>query len=117
MQLLPLAGMLVVRFAGNRAAALAALGIAAVEAILALYLYLEYDRDSGALQFGEHLGLYGPLDYHAAVDGKAIIGQFDVDVRNAFQVSVRYGPFLQSQRLAQSPTDPGLIPAQSGMDI
>ncbi len=73
MQLLPLAGMLVVRFAGNRAAALAALGIAAVEAILALYLYLEYDRDSGALQFGEHLGLYGPMDYHAAVDGISVM--------------------------------------------
>ena len=73
MQLLPLAGMLVVRFVGNRAAALTALGTAVIEAMLALYLYLKFDRGSSALQFGEHLGLYGPLDYHAAVDGISVM--------------------------------------------
>jgi NADH-quinone oxidoreductase subunit M len=73
MQLLPLAGILVVRFVGNRPAALTALGTAVIEAMLALYLYLQYDHGSYALQFGEHLSLYGPLDYHAAVDGISVM--------------------------------------------
>ena len=74
MQLLPLAGLLLVRVLGNnRAAALTALGVTAVEAVLTLYLYQQFDRDSNALQFGEYLNLYGPLDYHAAVDGISVL--------------------------------------------
>ena len=73
MQLLPLAGLLLVRFLGNRAAALTALGVTVLEALLTLYLFQLFDRSSGALQFGEHLNLYGPLDYHAAVDGISVM--------------------------------------------
>jgi NADH-quinone oxidoreductase subunit M len=74
MQLLPLAGLLLVRLlSNNRAAALTALGVTAVEAVLTLYLYLQFDRNANALQFGEYLNLYGPLDYHAAVDGISVL--------------------------------------------
>ena len=73
MQLLPFAGLLIARFAGNRSAALSALAITSVEMILAIYLYLQYNQDITAFQFSESLNLYGPLDYHAAVDGISVL--------------------------------------------
>ena len=73
MQLLPFAGLLMVRFLGNRPAALSSLAIATLELLLAIYLYRQFNQDVTALQFGEYLNLFGPLDYHAAVDGISVM--------------------------------------------
>ncbi len=73
MQLLPFAGLLIVHFVGNRSAALSALAITSIEMILAVYLYLQYNQDITAFQFSEFVNLYGPLDYHAAVDGISVL--------------------------------------------
>jgi len=73
MQLLPLAGLLIARFFSKRYAALVALVITTIEMLLAIYLYLQYNQDITAFQFGEFLDLYGPLDYHAAVDGISVL--------------------------------------------
>ncbi len=73
MQLLPFAGLLIARFAGNRSAAISALAITTAEMILAILLYQHYDQTVTAFQFDEFLDLYGPLDYHAAVDGISIL--------------------------------------------
>ena len=73
MQLLPFAGLLILRFAGRRTVALSALAITTLEMILAIYLYLQFDQGITGFQFGEFLSLYGPLDYHAAVDGISVL--------------------------------------------
>ncbi len=73
MQLLPFAGLLILRFAGKRSAALSALAITTIEMLLAIYLYLQFNQDMTAFQFGEFLNIYGPLDYHAAVDGISVL--------------------------------------------
>ena len=73
MQILPLAGLLIARFFDKRSAALSALVITTIEMLLAIYLYLQYNQDMAAFQFGESLDLYGPLDYHAAVDGISVL--------------------------------------------
>ena len=73
MQLLPFAGLLIVRFAGNRSAALSALVITTIEMLLAIVLYLHYNQDITAFQFSESVNLYGPLDYHVAVDGISVL--------------------------------------------
>ncbi len=73
MQLLPFAGLLIARFAGNRSAALSALLITSIEMVLAIVLYLHYNQDITAFQFSETVNLYGPLDYHAAVDGISVL--------------------------------------------
>lgn len=73
MQLLPFAGLLIARFASNRSAALFALAITSIEMILAIVLYLNYNQDITAFQFSETVDIYGPLDYHAAVDGISVL--------------------------------------------
>jgi len=73
MQLLPFAGLLIVRFTGSRSAALSALVITGIEMVLAIYLYLQYNQEITAFQFSESLNIYGPLDYHAAVDGISVL--------------------------------------------
>jgi len=73
MQLLPFAGLLIARFTGNRSAALSALAITSIEMVLAIVLYLNYNQDITAFQFSETVDLYGPLDYHAAVDGISVL--------------------------------------------
>lgn len=73
MQLLPFAGLFITRFASNRSAALSALAITSIEMILAIVLYLNYNQDITAFQFSETVDLYGPLDYHAAVDGISVL--------------------------------------------
>ena len=73
MQLLPFAGMLIARFVNSRFVAFSALVITSIEMILAVYLYLQYNQDITAFQFSESLNLYGPLDYHAAVDGISVL--------------------------------------------
>ncbi|MCW8924567.1 MAG: NADH-quinone oxidoreductase subunit M [Gammaproteobacteria bacterium] len=73
MQLLPIAGLLVARFVGNRCATVSAITVTAVEMLLAIYLYLQFDQNITAFQFAEFINLYGPLDYHAAVDGISVL--------------------------------------------
>jgi NADH-quinone oxidoreductase subunit M len=73
MQLLPLAGLLLVRSVGNRTASLLAPAITTIEALLAIYLYRQFNQDTGAFQFGEYINLPGPMDYHAAVDGISVL--------------------------------------------
>ena len=73
MQLLPFAGLLITRFASNRSAVLSALTITTIEMILAIVLYQHYNQDITAFQFSESVNLYGPLDYHAAVDGISVL--------------------------------------------
>jgi len=73
MQLLPLAGLFIVRFAGKRAVAVSALAITTIEMLLAIYLYLQFDQGITGFQFAEFVSLYGPLDYHAAVDGISVL--------------------------------------------
>lgn len=73
MQLLPLAGLFILRFANKRAVAFSAFTIASIEMMLAIYLYIQFDQDIVAFQFSERLNLYGPFDYHAAVDGISVL--------------------------------------------
>ncbi len=73
MQLLPLAGLLIARFVGNRLATFSALVITSIEMVLAVYLYLQYNQNITAFQFSESFNFYGPLDYHAAVDGISVL--------------------------------------------
>ncbi len=73
MQLLPFAGLFILRFANKRSAALSALLITTIEMLLAIYLYLQYDQDISAFQFSEYINLYGPFDYHVAVDGISVL--------------------------------------------
>jgi len=73
MQLLPFAGLLIARFTSNRSAVLSALAITSMEMILAIILYQHYNQDVTAFQFSETVDLYGPLDYHAAVDGISVL--------------------------------------------
>jgi len=73
MQLLPFAGLLILRFAGNRSAAVSAFAITLIEMLLAIYLYQQFNQELAAFQFGERWNLYGPLDYHVAVDGISVL--------------------------------------------
>lgn len=73
MQLLPFAGLFILRFAGRRSAALSALAITTVEMLLAIYLYLKFDQSITGFQFAESINFYGPMDYHAAVDGISVL--------------------------------------------
>ncbi|MBE9568573.1 MAG: NADH-quinone oxidoreductase subunit M [Proteobacteria bacterium] len=73
MQLLPFAGLFIARFAGKRSAVLSALTITTIEMILTIILYQHYNQDITAFQFSETVNLYGPLDYHAAVDGISVL--------------------------------------------
>ena len=73
LQLLPLLGALLM-LALRTWPHLARLGLllATVELLLAVKLYLDYDPTSPAMQFAEWWHLFGPLDYHAAVDGVSL---------------------------------------------
>lgn len=75
MQLMPLAGMLLIRFMRNqpRLAVGIAVAIAVIEMALAVYLYQSYDQGKTAFQFAESAGLFGALSYHAAVDGISVL--------------------------------------------
>ncbi|HIJ30757.1 MAG TPA: NADH-quinone oxidoreductase subunit M, partial [Gammaproteobacteria bacterium] len=75
LQLLPLTvALLMLFFKGRgRAAAQVAMLTLVVEAMVALQLYHGFDSATSALQFGEHLTLLAPLNYHAAVDGMALL--------------------------------------------
>jgi len=44
-----------------------------IEILLAIYLYLSYESHTDTMQFAEQFKIFGPLAYHAAVDGVSII--------------------------------------------
>lgn len=46
---------------------------AALELLLAIWLYLLYDPTTAAMQFAERAVFLGPLAYHAAVDGVSVL--------------------------------------------
>ncbi|MEA3277763.1 MAG: NADH-quinone oxidoreductase subunit M [Pseudomonadota bacterium] len=74
LQLLPLlAGLLA--WVWRDRPGLIQLGIlaAALELLLAIWLYLLYDPTIASMQFAEHVVLVGPLAYHAAVDGVSVL--------------------------------------------
>ncbi len=74
LQLLPLLGAALLFSLGERRGAVP-LGrlLVALELLLAVYLYRQFDAASPALQFAERLDLLGPLGYHAAVDGVSVL--------------------------------------------
>lgn len=74
LQLIPLAAMItVLLFRSGRAVFQIGLGAAILELIVAIELYRHFDPAQPGLHFAEHLRLFGPLAYHAAVDGMSII--------------------------------------------
>lgn len=74
LQLLPLAGLLLMLALRRRAIA-PALGLALLgaELLLALDLLRRFQPDQGARQFAEQLSLPGALQYHAAIDGVSLL--------------------------------------------
>jgi NADH-quinone oxidoreductase subunit M len=74
LQLLPLAGALLLLKLGERPLA-AVIGrlIAAVELMLAVLLYHWFDVGVATFQFAERLDLLGPLSYHAGADGVTVL--------------------------------------------
>ena len=74
LQVLPLAGALALLAVRREAPAFAlALATAGAELVLAIYLYLRLDQGSAALQLSERWSLSPALNYHAGVDGVAVI--------------------------------------------
>ncbi|MEN8169905.1 MAG: NADH-quinone oxidoreductase subunit M [Pseudomonadota bacterium] len=75
MQLLPLAAVILLLLVRKNEKLLfpIALAAAVVELLLSVELYQVLDHSSTAFQFGESLQLFGPLAYHAAVDGVSVL--------------------------------------------
>ncbi len=75
LQLLPLLAMAIILLIRKRTRLLFPLALAAalLEVLLATELYRSLDHSSSAFQFGEQLQLFGPLAYHAAVDGVSVL--------------------------------------------
>ena len=74
LQLLPLLGMAWVRL--MRKSKLLVPGVFVVvvaELFVAIHLYHMFDQSNAMFQFAEHLPIVGPLAYHAAVDGIAVL--------------------------------------------
>ncbi len=74
LQLMPLAIMLLVLLqqtdkAGRRMAIIGAL----IQFVLAGYLYAGFELQQSSMQFAEFSLLFGPLAYHAAVDGVSVL--------------------------------------------
>ncbi|MFW2373128.1 MAG: complex I subunit 4 family protein [Gammaproteobacteria bacterium] len=44
-----------------------------LELLISIVLYSQFDNTSHAFQFAEQLRIYGPFQYHAAVDGVAVL--------------------------------------------
>ncbi|MEZ5447870.1 MAG: NADH-quinone oxidoreductase subunit M [Thiolinea sp.] len=75
LQCIPLlAGLLLLRLRGTAALVIALLASLLV-IILAARLYAGFDASQpfGVMQYAEHLPLWGPLQYHAAVDGMSVL--------------------------------------------
>ncbi len=74
LQLLPLvATALMWLLPGHRVAFPLAVAAACLEMGVALDLYRLHDHGTGAMQFAEHLPLFGPFAYHAAADGLTVL--------------------------------------------
>ncbi len=75
MQLLPLAAMVLLLVVRKREKLLFPIAFAAalLELLFSVELYQALDHSSSAFQFGESLQLFGPLAYHAAVDGVSVL--------------------------------------------
>jgi NADH-quinone oxidoreductase subunit M len=74
LQLLPLLGAaLLLRLGETRAAASIGRAIAAVELLLALWLYRDYPTRAEGFRFAERLDLFGPFAYHAGADGVTVL--------------------------------------------
>ncbi len=74
LQLLPLAGALLI-LAMKDSAWLKQIGllVAGAEMMLVIDMFTRYDHTTAVMQFSERLNLFGPLAYHAAVDGISIV--------------------------------------------
>lgn len=74
LQLLPLVVLMaILAMRENRLVPLIGIGGAVVELLLAINLWLNYDSHQGAMQFAERVELFGPLAYHASVDGVSVL--------------------------------------------
>lgn len=74
LQLLPLAGAaLLLKLGETPLAARLGRAIAAIELLLAIVLYRQFDAGNPAYQFAERLDLLGPLSYHAGADGMTVL--------------------------------------------
>ncbi|MES9937099.1 MAG: NADH-quinone oxidoreductase subunit M [Sedimenticola sp.] len=74
LQLLPLvAAAITLMIKEHRTVISLGVGTAVAELMLAIYLFEQYDRGIESLQFAEYFTLFGPIAYHAAVDGVGII--------------------------------------------
>ncbi|MET0083213.1 MAG: NADH-quinone oxidoreductase subunit M [Sedimenticola sp.] len=74
LQLLPLvAAAITLMIKEHRTVISLGVGTAVAELMLAIYLFEQYDRGIDSLQFAEYFTLFGPIAYHAAVDGVGII--------------------------------------------
>lgn len=74
LQLVPLVFMLLMLFRQSRRVQVPlALAGSIVQVAIAIDLYLQFDLQEKSLQFAESAQLLGPLGYHAAVDGMAVL--------------------------------------------
>lgn len=74
LQLLPLATAALLLRLGERPLSLV-LGrtVVALELLLAIFLYSQFDSGNPAYQFAERLDLFGPFSYHAGADGLTVL--------------------------------------------
>ncbi|MES9899183.1 MAG: NADH-quinone oxidoreductase subunit M [Sedimenticola sp.] len=75
LQLLPLAGVMIVLLVRRSRSLLFYVGLtfSIAELLLAFFVYWQYDSTTAAMQFAEHLELFPFFNYHAAVDGISIL--------------------------------------------
>ncbi|MDH5648887.1 MAG: NADH-quinone oxidoreductase subunit M [Gammaproteobacteria bacterium] len=75
LQLVPLAGALLIRTAIRRDGIAIALAMifSLAELALAIFLYKEFDAQNSAFQFAERVQIAGPMVYHAGVDGVSVL--------------------------------------------
>lgn len=74
LQLLPLAGaLLLVRLGAHPLAVRLGGVVAALELLLAVLLYRQFDAAAAGYQFAERLDILGPLAYHAGADGVTVL--------------------------------------------
>ena len=73
LQGLPFLGFIFMLLIGRRRSApYFAIVIASIVLLLAVDLYRRFDPSLGAMQFGEHVGIFGAFAYHAAADGLTV---------------------------------------------
>jgi len=73
LQGLPFLGFIFMLLIGRRRSApYFAIVIASIVLLLAVDLYRRFDPSLAAMQFGEHVGIFGAFAYHAAADGLTV---------------------------------------------